>query len=236
MKARAKMISVLISMLFLLTACSFKEAIELRKMLTNTNVESCDYSNDSKTVHFIGMVHMGQEQFYKNVKEEIEKYKQEGYVLFYEWIDFEVADDLTLRKTKKIVGLIPSEEGYQTLVSKLDIDGVVAQDNSMFLGLVNKNDFKIDLEAIDVIWHYEQQYGEIELSEDELSSPIDYEITGAKPDEQAMSIILDVRNEYLARQVQDAGYNKILVLYGKAHKSGFFEELKKLDANWKLDN
>lgn len=130
-----------------------------------TKVESVDFECKNKTVHYIDMIHLGQQEFYDNVRNEIKKYKQNGYVLFYEWIDYDNADVITLKKTKKIVGLVPSSKGYQEVLDQIDMEGIVVQDNDLFLGLENELDYNVDITPNDLIETFEKRYGTIQLSE-----------------------------------------------------------------------
>ena len=216
------------------TSCSFKDAIKMQKQMTNTQVVSVNISNNNKEIHYIDMIHIGQQAFYDNVKKEILTYKQNGYVLFYEWIDYENADDISLRKTKKLVGFIPSTKGYEGYVSNIKINGVVVQNNDLFLGLENELDFNVDISPKKLISVYEERFGVIELSSEELETPIYSETKAKRIDKNLEEIILNYRNEYLAKQIHKSEYDKIIVIYGAAHQKGLVEELQKLDDNWNL--
>jgi pheromone shutdown protein TraB len=179
------------------------------------------------------MVHIGQEQFYVNVRNEILEFKHKGYVLFYEWIDYNQTDEITLRKTKKLVGLVPSQKGYSQILSNIKLEGVTVQDNQLFLGLVNGRDFNVDITPEEVISAYEKQFGEIQLSREELESPLDELYEPSQGSENLKSIILDYRNRYLASKIQESQYDKIVVIYGADHQIGLLEELQSLDQSWR---
>jgi pheromone shutdown protein TraB len=204
----------------------------MRKMLSSTEVAVVDMTNGTKKVHFIKMHHLGQQHFYDRVEQEVRNNKEDGYVLFYEWIDYDKANELTLRKTRKLMGFIPSEEGYQQMVDQLDVDGVVAQNNEQFLNLVNDKDYKADITPEEVIRLFEERHGVIELSNQDMERPLDETIEGHQMDKRLFDIILDYRNQYLAQQIHQATYDKIIVLYGADHQSGVLKELQKLDADW----
>jgi uncharacterized protein YbaP (TraB family) len=214
------------------SSCSFKDAIQFHKRLTNTKVESVDFSSNKKSVHFIGMIHLGQQEFYNNVAQEVKKYKKDGYVLFYEWIDYETADTLTLRKTKKIVGMIPSKKGYSLMINKIDIEGVVFQENDQFMNQVNSLDFNVDVTPQELILEYEKRHGEILLNNEDLQVPL-YGDFNFNNDKNVMDLILNYRNKIVAERIQNSKYDKIIVMYGADHRKGIVEELQKLDVNWK---
>ena len=215
-----------------MSSCSFKDAIQFHKRLTNTKVESADFSSNKKSVHFIDMIHLGQQEFYDNVAQEIKKYKKDGYVLFYEWIDYETADTLTLRKTKKIVGMIPSKKGYSLMINKIDVEGLVFQENDQFMNQVNSLDFNVDVTPQELILEYEKRHGEILLNNEDLQVPL-YGDFNFNNDKNVMDLILNYRNKIVAERIQNSKYDKIIVMYGADHRKGIVEELQKLDVNWK---
>ncbi|WP_147375838.1 hypothetical protein [Marinifilum flexuosum] len=216
----------------IVSSCSFKDAIQFHKRLTNTKVESADFSSNKKSVHFIDMIHLGQQEFYDNVAQEVKRYKEDGYVLFYEWIDYETADTLTLRKTKKIVGMIPSKKGYSLMIERIEVEGVVFQENEQFMNQVNSLDFNVDITPQELIQEYENRHGEILLNNEDLQVPL-YGDFNFSNDKSVMDIILNHRNKVIAEHIQNSKYDKIIVMYGADHQKGVLEELQKIDSSWK---
>lgn len=200
--------------------------------MTNTKIESVDFASDDKKIHFIDMIHLGQQEFYDNVAQEVKKYKEDGYVLFYEWIDYETADTLTLRKTKKIVGMIPSKKGYNLMIERIEVEGVVFQENEQFMNQVNSLDFNVDITPQELIQEYENRHREVQLSNEDLQVPLygDFNFNNEK---SVMDIILNHRNKILAERIQNSKYDKIIVMYGADHQKGVLEELQKIDSSWK---
>lgn len=200
----------------------------------NTKVEAVDFSSNKKSVHFIDMIHLGQQEFYDNVAQEVKRYKENGYVLFYEWIDYEMADTLTLRKTKKIVGMIPSKKGYSLMIEKIEVEGVVFQENEQFMNQINSLDFNVDITAQELIQEYEKRHGEILLSNEDLLVPLygDFSFNNNK---SVMDIILNHRNKVVAENIQHSKYDKIIVMYGADHQKGILQELQKIDSSWKKE-
>lgn len=205
----------------------------------STSVTVDEISDGEKEVLFVGMHHMGLENFYKNVQKEVVKAKKEGYVLFYEYVDYtNETDTLLLQKTRKLAGFVPSPENYAKLTKEFNTDSddsekLVAQNNVLFLHQVNDKDFNIDLTAKEIINAYEKRYGVIQLSKTDKETPIDESIEETLPQEGFEAIILNLRNEHLAKAIEKSKYSKILVLYGSAHKEGLLADLKKLNSNWK---
>ncbi|CAM1343442.1 hypothetical protein [Tenacibaculum amylolyticum] len=205
----------------------------------STTVTVDEISDEEKEVLFVGMHHIGLETFYKNVQKEVIKAKKEGYVLFYEYVDYTNETDTTLlQKTRKLAGLVPSPENYAKMVAKINADSddsekLVAQNNALFLHQVNDKDFNIDLTPKEIINAYEKKYGVIQLSKIDKETPIDESIEETLPQEGFEAIILNLRNEHLAKAIEESKYPKILVLYGSAHKEGLLTDLQKLNPNWK---
>lgn len=55
----------------------------------------------------------------------------------------------------------------------------------------------------------------------------------SEPNKRMMAVVLDYRNDYLAKAIQESEYSKIIVLYGGRHEKGLVKDLKELDSTWK---
>lgn len=111
-------------------------------------------SNGEKTIIFQWMSHIGTPDFYKKVQENIYHAKENWYVLFFEWVlpwSWENEE-----KFNQIMWIQFDKTLYENF-SK--IYGVVAQNNDDFLGLVNDQDFNIDISVDDIIAIYNEKYG-----------------------------------------------------------------------------
>ncbi len=191
-----------------------------------------DFSNGEKDIRFVNMVHLSTPDFYADVIEKVKFAKQNDYVLFYEYIDFDIATDLEKRKIRKMTGFIPSPAGYQKLLESSKTDDLVIQDNNEFLNLLNQKDYRVDITPSEIIEKYETKFGKIILTEEDKNTPIEETMKVSLSEKQVHSIILDYRNEYLAEKVEASDFSKILILYGAAHNKGFFKELKRLNPKW----
>ncbi len=191
-------------------------------------------SNGEKEVEFVGMVHVARPQFYNAAVDIITKAKENNAVLFYELIDYNINDTLTLRKTQKIVGFIPTVKNYTKITEKILKKGVLeVQDNNKFLNIVNDKDFRVDYTPQRFVKEYEEKFGEVVLTKEDLSLCLEEMNDNKEPEKKVNVILLDHRNQFLAEQVNISKFKKIIIIYGKAHLSGFTEELKRIDKNWK---
>ena len=215
--------------LYILLSCGKSDALQF---LYQTKAFYTDYVAKSKRMRFVKMHHIGKPEFYSDVVNTVKTAKKDGYVLFYEWIDFDTATDLEKRKLRKLLGFIPSPEGYKTLIDQLGDESLVVQDNQLFLNLENSNDYVVDLTPQEVLSQYENKYGKLILTQHDLDTPLSEYIKVTLPQEQVDDALLHFRNKHLAETIHNSSYSKIVVLYGEAHETGLFKLLKSLDINW----
>ena len=231
---KIKIILLLIT-LVTLHSCTNLKAIVFEESLKDIEVKASTLKSDSKEIHFIEMTHVGHKKFYENIRKDVLKYKKEGYVLFYEFIDFEdkTETETTLRKARKFAGFLPTVKGYEQEIAQFEIEGLEVQKNDMFLHLVNNKDFRADITPTQLVKAYEEKFGEIVLTSEDLTTPLDKKISKTLPKGKRFSIILDYRNLYVAKLIKESKHPKIIVMYGAVHKKGILKELKKNDASWK---
>ncbi|MCT4639754.1 MAG: hypothetical protein N4A72_18795 [Bacteroidales bacterium] len=223
--------SVIYALVFIVTSCS---GTVFMSMMNDTEVVKTVITDGKKRVEYIDMIHISNNTFYNNVKEEVEKAKNRGYVLFYEYIDYTTVEGELALKSRKFAGFLPSEEGYAKVAKPLIDKGYVVQKNSMFLNLVNNKDFRVDVTPQQMVDKYEKLYGVIELDEEDINTPIGEAIRNILPSKKTEQVILDYRNNYLAEAINNSEYDKIIVLYGAAHRKGLIQELRKLNNNWRV--
>lgn len=201
-------------------------------LIYQTKVSYTDYMNKTKQIRFVKMHHIGKPEFYTNVVKTISLAKKEGYVLYYEWVDFDKATDVEKRKLRKLFGFIPSPEGYRMLIEQLGDTSLIVQDNKLFLNLENNKDFVVDLTPQEILDKYETKYGPLVLTEEDKHTPLTEFIEVKLPQKQIDDVLLHFRNEHLAKTIQESNYPKTVVLYGKAHEIGLYNLLKRLDSHW----
>jgi hypothetical protein len=108
-------------------------------------------TNWKKTVVFQSMAHIWNPDFYENIKKEIIKYKKQWYVYFYEWVKPWTKENM--QEFNKALWIQFDKDTYKNF-SKLY--WVVNQDNTIFLWLVNNQDFNVDLSIDEIIKLYKQ--------------------------------------------------------------------------------
>ncbi len=122
-------------------------------------------SNGEKTIIFQTMSHIGSVWFYETVWNNLTLAKQKGFVYFYEWVRPGTVENT--QWFNDAIGIQFDAELYKNF-SKLY--GVVAQDNSKYFGLINNQDYNIDLSIDDIMKEYNKTAAPITES---TAPPID---------------------------------------------------------------
>ena len=206
------------------------EDLTEQEFVVDGSVESArvfTFSNGSRFLYFIPMIHEAEPAFYEAVAAGAEQLKADGMDLFYEFIDF---DDATLedkRRVRAMLGFLPSPAFYAETVS----DGLVAQDNTMFLGFPGGQDINIDVTPAQLADSYERLVGPLEISDENLSTPIEELAMPTADLTQITRVTIEWRNEKLANAINDA-IGDVIVLYGAAHGAGTIGDLHDLDPSW----
>ena len=221
-------------MLVLLSMLGFTNCrvVKTLRILNNTDIKYAEYSNGSKDYVFIDMVHVAKPTFYENVENCIAYAKENGYVLYYEYVNFDNSTDTQKRKLKEITGQVSDPEGYAISLKSLLDRGYVILDKDQFLGKVNNLDYNADIDLNELVTAYEEEYGEIEITEKNRNTPLLEPISPSLPQSNVHKILRDYRNVHLAGEIENSAYDKIIVQYGVAHQSGLLQELQKIDSSW----
>ena len=246
----------------LLGSCKPMQALEMMKA-EEADYETWKNA-DGKSVVFVPMVHAGKPEFYEDVKNIIAAYKSEGYVVFYEGLkkEFDQAreEDTTLYnkyveyakmhfpqtdsidqlvcllKLKRMMGMIPDSASYSRMLKSLSMTNkAVFQPSIASLG-ISAADVNVDVSLAELVDEYENQFGTITLEQIDFAIPLDETLPGHRrlKKKNKNIIIIDYRDKNLSNNIQSRSYNKILVIYGLAHKNGTFNALKKADPSWKV--
>jgi hypothetical protein len=193
------------------------------------------------------MHHIGKKQFYDGVYNLTDSLGRKGYVSYYEGVADGVLDSTVVRKFRKIMGMYISKQGYldtttNTLAGKFKVNrDYVNQPKPERLISVNSKSYKADVNLTELISVFESERGEIILDSCDIASPIegifkcDSYRKSRKEDFKVFKkdFALNYRDKYLAKRIDTSSYNKIIVIYGRAHYEGLYAELKKLNNNWK---
>jgi len=106
-------------------------------------------SNWEKTIRFQAMSHIAQESFYEGVQKSIAQAKNDGYVLFYEWV--RPGSSKNEKIFQEALGVKISPDLYEQFSN---IYGVSHQKNDDFLNIRNDLDFNIDLNINTIVSLY----------------------------------------------------------------------------------
>jgi hypothetical protein len=248
----------------LLFCHSCKPLTALKKMNSEEATVEEWKNQTNKNVTFLAMAHIGKPEFYDNVQKTITRLKNEGYVVFYEGVRPGYISDSALSTTtiekyskipevrtrnadslkrliynikfKRMTGVYPDTASLSNLIDDHNLfRNKMVQPPPAILG-ITAADLNVDVTSVELVNSYEQNFGEIELKQIDFAVPFNEPLPGfrkLKP-QSVNQIILSYRNDHLAASIQNSAHNKILVLYGLAHKKGTFEILKQLDATWKV--
>ncbi len=186
------------------------------------------FANGSRSLHFIPMIHQAEPAFYEAVAGEVKHLKARGMDLFYEFIDFDEATLEDKHRARAMLGFLPSPAFYAENVS----GGLVAQDNAQFLGFPGGKDVNVDLTVAELADAYETLIGPLEISEENLTTPIGEFVMPTADLTQITRVTIDWRNQHLAEAI-DSASGSVVVLYGAAHGAGTVQRLKALDPSWR---
>lgn len=109
-------------------------------------------TNGTQTIVFQAMSHIASSDFYANVSRDIRGYKQQWYVLYYEWV--RPGSEENSDAFNEALGINFEPELYDNF-SKLY--WVVAQNNNDFLDLENNLDFNIDIDIDQIMEIYREK-------------------------------------------------------------------------------
>ncbi len=109
-------------------------------------------SNWDKIIIFQSMSHIWSQNFYDKVKKNIEKYKNQWFVLFFEWV--KPWKQKNEEKFDEALWMNFDKDLYKN-ISKLY--GIVHQENQDFFSIVNSLDFNVDLSIDEIMEIYENK-------------------------------------------------------------------------------
>ena len=194
------------------------------------------FSAKDKQIAFFPMQHIGRQEYYEDVKRNIDSLLNDGYVFFYEGIVNDITDTLDYYKFRKIIHLGLPEPGrhvdlfealYKSKVKfKYDL---VSQPTNYDFGLTDKNSFQVDM-TIGMIINNVEQSKKIILEDCDFQNKYteNYQCKDRfLTKEELDKYIVDDRNTFLANKIKNSKHSKIAIIYGRAHQEGIEEQLKK---------
>ncbi len=142
-----------------------------------------------------------------------------------------------LRKLRKMLGFFPDTLKYaQHFHEKGFFKNTIDQPRFHELK-TDERDLNVDVSITGMVNEYERRYGFIELTATDFSMPLSaaagYVRSQKLPTKNVKDVIINYRDEYLAREIEASKADKIVVIYGLMHVDGTFEQLQKLNPSWK---
>jgi len=198
-------------------------------------------SHSEKDIVFLDMVHIGQKEFYEDVRFKVDSLTDLGYHIFYEGTVLkrsdriiEKNDTLVYLKFRKILGLDPLIEytkikPFSNFVEEYDL---VSQPDYTDLGLNEKNAQSVEISAKEQINLFESVRGEIILDECDKNTKLGdpkYNCEKLPKEERSYfieEIVINKRNQNIYNSIEASEYDRILILYGKKHLKGLKEMYK----------
>jgi len=246
--------SVFKFIVFFVSICLLQSCVSIALKSIGANVSSAELrilKSKTKTVCFIPMHHVGKKAFYDDVHRITDSLGRSGYVAFYEGVDTDVTDTLELelikRKWRKMLGFYLDKSGYidttnQLFMGKYKISKkYVNQPVPLELISETSQPKSVDVLLEDLIDDFEKETEKVELDSCDINTPLDQSYTSCNSIKETHpknyevfkdKFILDYRNQYLAKAIQDGTHDKIIVVYGKYHFKGLLKELKAIDSTW----
>ena len=177
-----------------------------------------------REIIMIGMIHLEKEAFFDEIRTYLDSLKREGYVVFYEGIDEEGIDSLSLdtlqRKFRRVVGLHLTgynDERNESLPRMFKSERYVTQTRTN-LGLTTEQDIRADFSLDHLIAEFEKKEKEIVLTDCDWNTGL---MEKYKPNDKTKYnkyyMIHTLRNDHVKKMVEESEHSKIVILYGRAH-------------------
>lgn len=214
-------------------------------------------SNGKQDIVFQTMIHIAKPQFYNRTINEVRKYKIRDYKYLYELVKF--TKDEHLEKFKKYSSVDPSfqilisdalglvhQKDYLEHIEERDINADI--DSTELLMLIESDDkfkysptlsnesiadFKLKLLSLGTESPFNQNIFERTMK---FTFHLIMNFPSIVKSKSPIfdDIILNSRNKKLLSYILDDNESNFIINYGYMHFDGFFEELKKIDPNWKI--
>lgn len=122
-------------------------------------------TNWDKTVVFQGMIHIWSENFYKNISNNLKKYKENWFLHFFEWVKQWTKENQ--EKFNKIIWFNFDKKLYENMWKLL---WVTNQNYEKIIWEISEKDVNVDLSLDEIIAEYEKSWikAEKEISEKEI--------------------------------------------------------------------
>ena len=181
------------------------------------NISQVTISNWEKNVVFQKMIHIAKPHYYESIQQEIKNYKQDGYVYFFEWVQWWSEENM--EKFNKALWIEFDTNLYSNLSKLYDL---VPQKNWDFLNIENNEDYNIDMNIDEIIQEYEQAKKQANIT-NQYSTPVDVnweiinQLTQLNPRQLVILQFVNLsflsaltKNEEVLSAIQNNFWNEIL--------------------------
>lgn len=231
--------------IFTLHSCSVSNIINKTLEKSNVYSDEIDYKielkNNIKVLKLIPIRHLGTPKFYDNLNNLITEHQNMGYTVYYELLKTKNADDITIRKFRKITSLKLNVDdtnliNYKDLlyekIRKIDENfefkkEVTPQPSYEYLIADMDNAINVDISSEQFVSVYERMYGEVKLDSCDYVNDWNKSSCFKSRKKNIDKIIIDYRNNHVIEYIINSNNNKILVLYGENHITGIKKGLVK---------
>lgn len=229
-------------------------------------VSRYEVSNGEKTIVYQSMSHLASQSFYDDVRADLTQKWEEWFVLFYEWVrPWSVENERAFWEALGFDIDMQFYENFRALtwlVFQWDVNflGLAQQDFNVDLSIDDimrlyddqgyqpvstpfAADFSQDMKEItqQLQWLTPRQKKSVQyvyraffnvmlhlVDQWQLELPVDQI--------QIFNVILDDRNDFVAKTIDESEYDKIYLMYGALHFSGVYDEIRRLqpDRDWTL--
>lgn len=249
-----KSLFFLFTILFL-SSCSFLVNRGLEKngvFDTEAKLRIIENKKQNKKVGFLGMSHIGTQEFYADVATKIDSLQDLGYIVFYERIGDHInSDTLNTKvnnlKLRKLMGFFPNK--YLDTTSNTFIGKYKIKKNIKLINQPNYSTLLVNMETAEngevglsqLLKDLESNYGKIKLDSCDYKfnlTDMNYKCKRAKRKQRRAFkkyYALEYRDSILANKIIKSKHQNILVVFGKRHFFGTYFALKNRDQDYKLD-
>ena len=205
---------------------SFKEKNPFKKAVV--------FTKNDKEIIYIPMIHLGQPEFYGQIKQFVTQKRNEGYKIYYEKLTYGTSDSLVqdtlLLKARKITGYyfkgIYTDKNNATSPFRDKYEQFTRQTEEN-TGIDIEKDFRVDLNMRQLIAQIETDHSPIVLDSCDYTTPPTAKYNCKQYKEYSRLFLRTYRDEYLLATLLATPHKKIILLYGVNHYDFLSPELKK---------
>lgn len=198
---------------------------------------------EGKEIVFVGMMHVAKPAFYEDVKHKMDSLQNEGFVVLYEGGKLNInsekkinpEDSVYYWKFRKLIGLDPmlkysQIEPFKSFATKHQL---IDQPDYTALGVRPDLAYSADMPVREMINEYEKREGVIQLDSCDYATPFGSQQQLCKYESMkekkifTYDIVLDYRNQHIAKEIKASNHSKIVLIYGKKHYDGVKKLLAK---------